>query len=421
MRLTRPDIALLGLILLFLAAWILAVFVWDLPGLAAIHAQGLQGDAVQYNAGAVSLLQHHMFSLDGVHPFYEREIGYSVFIAAIYSVAGIDNYLAVFIAQTVFFLITVVIFEKQVRRVFSPAVSFVTSVLLLALPSVLLIQLQLFRESLTLSLMLLFASAFLRLTNRPSMRMVIAAGVCIGLGMLVYAPLLLLPPFLLVFTKWLKVPLKHLAILMLTAYVVLSPWLIRNMIEVGKPCPTGCYRNALQWYVRGERSQYIRGLEPYRCLWSEYVSRNWTGRSPYCSFNAVWHREWPNGFIGVPQDAVVAREGQRKILAYFPYYLWDSVSEVVEFHLPFVGPWGRIYNVSAAAALFFVYVGCLLALPVLLCTKHRFFLLLAVYFVALFALTDATPRYHMPVIFCYALLGAVGYHRLLTRFRLCPP
>ena len=197
--------------------------------------------------------------------------------------------------------------------------------------------------------------------------------------------------------------------------MVFAPWMIRNMYWTGKPCPTGCYRNALQWYVRGERSETLRGWEPARCLWSEYMSRNWTGRSPNCSFNAVWHLKWPQGFVGVPEDAIIAKNGQKKIIQYFPFYLWDSLFEVAEFHFPFVGPWGHIYNMLETLALLILYVGCACAAPVFLQKELRYFVVLCVYLIALFSLTDATPRYHMPIIFCYALFASIGYDRCIAR------
>jgi hypothetical protein len=175
-------------------------------------------------------------------------------------------------------------------------------------------------------------------------------------------------------------------------------------------CLTGCYRAALQWHVRGEQAEHIGiNFEPARCLIAEYVTRDWTGRSDYCSFNGVWHRKWPAGFVGVPEDAEITREGQAKILANMPSYLWFSLFEVVELHLPYVNGWGRAYNLSAILWTALVYLGCALSVPFLRRKEYLLFAAFIAYVTALFSLTDATPRYLVPILHCYAFLAVLGY------------
>lgn len=421
MRFSRHDTILLSLVFAFVCVWLWTVFAVDLPGLAIIARDGVSGDTGSYSAGALSLIQKGIYSLDGVHPFFEREIGYSVFLAGVYAVFGVHNYLAVLCVQMILLLAALLVFERSLHAWAPGPLSLWTLGILFLLPSVYLLPSLLLRESLALSLLLLFTAFFLDTLRRPSLLFAAIAGVWLGLGILVYAPFLLLPLFLFLWIPFLKIQPRYLLMIALCSYLLLVPWAVRNIAYTGKPCLTGCYREALQWYVRGERAEFIRGLEPYRCLWSEYVSRDWTGRSPYCSFNAAWHKEWPQGFVGVPADQAIAAQGKAKILRYFPYYLWDSVSEVVEFHLPYVGPWGHLYNLLESVAFGLLGIGCLGSLSVLFQRKWLPFVIIIVYSVALFALTDATPRYHMPLIFCYAVLSAIGYHRILIFLRVCRP
>ncbi|MBI5155839.1 hypothetical protein HZA45_01040, partial [Candidatus Peregrinibacteria bacterium] len=49
------------------------------------------GDALSYNNGAISILTKHMYSQDFITPFYDREPGMSIFIAAVYTIFGIGN------------------------------------------------------------------------------------------------------------------------------------------------------------------------------------------------------------------------------------------------------------------------------------------------------------------------------------------
>jgi hypothetical protein len=172
----------------------------------------------------------------------------------------------------------------------------------------------------------------------------------------------------------------------------------------------------LQWYVRGEQSETVHGLEPLKCLYAEYVSRDWTGRDPNCSFNAVWHRKWPQGFVGVEADRAISTEGQAKIRAHFGSYLWFSVFEVIELHLPFVDSWGEPYNVLALLSMLVLYAGAVWSLVDLRRTALWLFPMLIGYVTGVFALTDAIPRYLLPVIFCYAVLAGIGYDRVIAWF-----
>ena len=64
-----------------------------------------------------------------------------------------------------------------------------------------------------------------------------------------------------------------------------------------------------------------------------------------------------------------------------------------------------------------IYVGMLFSLA---SWKNRFvwpLLVLIAYNTAVFSLTDATPRYLLPVIFCYMALSGIGYAKLLRSWR----
>ena len=113
---------------------------------------------------------------------------------------------------------------------------------------------------------------------------------------------------------------------------------------------------------------------------------------------------------------MIAAGGKAKILHFFSYYLWFSVFEIIEFHLPYVNGWGFAYNALAALSMVILYVGCLLAIPSLRRREYAIFLVLILYCTVIFSLTDATPRYLLPVIFCYALFAGIGYDWLIKKF-----
>lgn len=394
---------------------ILWVAVWrytDSAGLLSFQfvAEGLSGDPFQYDALARSLATTGVFSLDGVTPFFEREPGYSVFLAAVYAVFGVGSYAAVFAFQGFLHLAASYVFVRSTKPFLhgiGPALLFG---FLLFSPPVFHALFALTRESLSLSLSMFLTAALFSLGRSPSHTKAALAGALLGTTILVNIPFLLFPVGLAALLLWWRISWKQVLLCMAVAGAVVAPWGIRNYAHREMLCLTGCYRAALQWYVRGEQAEHIGiGFEPAMCLWAEYVSRDWTARSDFCSFNAVWHGKWPAGFVGVPEDAQIMRDGQAKILANMPSYLWFSLFEVVELHLPYVNGWGRTYNLSAILWTALVYLGCAFSVPFLRRKEYLLFAAFIGYVTLLFALTDAIPRYLVPILHCYAFLAVLGY------------
>lgn len=403
---------LVAFAVLYAVAWYAVYAYTQSKGLLSFQfvSDGLSGDPAQYDQLGRSLALHGTFSLDGVTPFFEREPGYSLFLALLYRTFGVGSYAAVFAAQAALHFAATVAFARSVRPMLAGKAWLVIVGFLLFAPPVFHAMFALTRESLALSLGMFLTATLFSLERAPSWATAALAGLLLGALVLVSVTFLLFPVGLAALLLWWRVPWAKVVLCMAVAAAVVAPWVIRNEIHRGMPCVTGCYREALQWYVRGEQAEHIGiGLEPARCLWAEYVSRDWTGRSPYCSFNAVWHAKWPEGFVGVPEDVLATNEGKAKIRAHFANYLWFSLFEVVELHLPYVNGWGRAYNLSAIAWTAAVYLGCAFSLPFL---RRREYLLAAafmLYLTGIYVLTDATPRYLVPILHCYALLAAVGY------------
>ncbi|MBI5155853.1 hypothetical protein HZA45_01110, partial [Candidatus Peregrinibacteria bacterium] len=306
-------------------------------------------------------------------------------------------------------------FLSECSRLVTRRVLSIFWVLALFFPPAYYIILSLNRELLSFVLLLSAATCLLSYRRTHAIRPMIGGGLLLGLLSLFYSPYLFLPVFLLPLLLIWRTRFTHIAIFFALWLLVLFPWGLRNTLEVGRPCITGCYRSAVTWYVRGEQAEYIRGLTPLRCLWAEYISRDWSVVPPQCSFNAVMHAHWPKGLPLSDEDRVSGIAGQQKILANLPSYLSYSVFEILELHVPYVNEWGRFYNIFTVLGTVILYLGCLFGLRRLF-TDRTFWLLLSimVYTVLVFILTDATPRYLMPAIFCYFVVGATGFDRLFV-------
>lgn len=382
--------------------------------------QTFADDAGQYHQTAVHVAEQGFFSFDGVTPYAYREPGYSVFLGGIYKAFGIGNRAAIFLVQALVLLGAALLFVTRLKYIgVSVAAANVCLALLLLFPATFHIIFSVYRECFVLSLMLVLAAATLEFHQRRSWDWAVVMGVVLALINLSYLsflflPIVLLPLFLLYKWRW-----RYLLAIVVLPYALTLLWGVRNLHADGHFRLIDPARTAVMWYVRGEQAERVTAFEAPKCLWAEYISRDWTGRSDACSFNGLMHTKWPGSPI--PSDAAaVAKAGQAKILKHFPNYLMFSGWEAVEFHLPYVNGWGRLYNILAVLASLILYLGCLLALPTLRKKNFAFFWLVILYTVVVFVLTDAIPRYLMPIVFCYALLASVGYTAAFARFRKHP-
>ncbi len=365
-------------------------------------------DPGEYNAGAIHLVTEGMYSLDGISPSFEREPGYSAFLSLVYRIFGLENRLAIFLMQGALYLLAILLFTSELRRhVSSERIASLTLMLLVLLPSVYHTVFSAYRENFALILVLLFATSFLRFQRSPTFPKAMLSGIILGALLLTYIPFLFFPLFLMPLLWVLPLPKPYLLTIILVPFLFVLLWAGRNFSEGNGFRIAAPMRTAIMLHVRGEQAEHIRGFEPFRCLWSEYISRNWDGRSKQCSFNGVMHALGDR--VKTESPASISSEGKAKILRFFPYYLWFSVFEVLELHLPYVNGWGFVYNALAALSMVILYVGCLFALPAFFKREYAIFLLLILYCTVIFSLTDATPRYLLPIIFCYAVFSAVGY------------
>lgn len=373
------------------------------------------GDSLTYSLGGVHLLNLHLYSQDGVHPFLEREPVYSFFLAMIYAVFGVWNSSAIFLIQALLYWILSILFVTVLARTLGTRIATICFFILLSSPSVLHGVFIVYREAFVLCLFLLLAIGVLSIVHRDRLGMAIMIGVVLGLIPLAYYSFIALPFFVIFYLWFERVSKRSLFLILSLTVVIVSAWGFRNQSIDGKFRIAGFSRSTIMWYVRGEQAERVHGLEPLRCLWSEYVSRDWTGRSDACSFNYLMNTKWPKGESTI--DRSVAVDAFVKIRSHFGWYLWGSLFQVLELHLPFVGGgWPFIFNLLAAIGTFFLYLGCLFAWRSVLDRRLFFFLLLIAYNAASFGVIAATPRYLIPVSFCYAVFAAIGYEKILKHF-----
>lgn len=378
-------------------------------------------DAGDYHNGAVNLVMKGKYSVDGEHAFVEREPGQSMYLAVIYRIFGVGNRPVVYIFQMLAYFGASLLFVHRLRRFISDRAVLLTLGFLLFLPSIYHVVYSFNREFLTLALFMIVAQAVVGLMQRPRWIDALVAGAAFGFLLITYSPFIYLPVALLPLLLVVRIPWKHVVCITLLTIIPVLFWALRNQRVTHEFCLTRCNSTVQIWHVRGIQAEELHGIEPIMCLWAEYVSRDWSNRSFACSFNHVKNMQWPNGVRG-PSDEMkaIGEAGMAKIKAHFLNYLWFSVIDIIELYLPYLG-WGRMYNVLASIGQLILYIGCLAGIVGFIRRKiawntwYLIPLLIMAYTTAVFIVTDATPRYLMPIIFCYCLLAGIGFDWFLKR------
>lgn len=398
-------------IVLFVSLWLVGFLRW-MPSLPELFTS----DAEHYSQAAIHLLTQGFYSIDGTTPFFAREPGMSIFLAGIYAFFGTENGLSLVILQGILFFFATFFFSQEVSKTFSSRIGTFCFFLLLTHISVFHTIFSAYRECLALILFLTSFAFLFRLERRRSFTDAFFAGAFLGGGILTYISFLFFPLLLPFALRMRSVAWRSVAIVFFVTYAVASPWIIRNSLHGEQAYAESQVRMTYVWHVRGVQSEKLTGLEPLRCLYAEYISRDWTGLSDACSFNSVKNRLIAETNV-TDHAATITHEGQQNIWGHPVSYLWFSFIDTLELHMPFVGGgWSTEYNLLALIGSVFLYIGCLMGLPALRDRRMFLFMSFALYNTAFFALTDATPRYLLPVLFCYALLAAIGYDRSLVRF-----
>jgi len=373
-------------------------------------------DAAEYNAGGVHLMQEGFYSVDGQTPAIEREPGMSAFLAVIYTLFGAENRLALFLVQGLLYLLAALALMLELQRILSQSAARLTLLFLISLPPILHSLLSAYREGFALILLLSVLAVTLSLRRAPSLGCALTLSLLLSALILTYIPFLFSPILLLALLWYQRTPPRLLLPILLLPMLMVAAWGLRNLRSDGQFRLIGSFRTTAMWYARAEQAEHLRRWQPLQCLYAEYVSRDWSGVPLACATNAIIHTRWP-GRIPTGDESTVARESQRRILHSLPHYLWFSLFEIVELHLPFFDGWGRSYNIAALLSTVVLYAGLLLALPILRGKEAVLFLLVIAYGTVVFSLTDAIPRYLVPILPAYAAIAAMGYTHALHVFR----
>ena len=382
-------------------------------------ATSFANDSAEYHAGALNIARSGFYSVDGEFPMMGREPGYSLFLGALYTIFGEGNRVAIFLAQAILYLFSVLFFLPEFKKISGERAAVICGFLLLLHPPIFHMAFKVYRESLALSFALIFATFFLRALRTKEWLPIVLSGVSLGVLILTYFSFLLLPVALIPLLLFLRFPLKKGAMMIALPLLILCLWGMRNA-AYGRFQFLTPHRTATVWAMRATQAEEQKFVDPASCLYSEYVTRSWPGMPrESCRAEGFRYGSWISPFPQTDEEfRTLDRESKSRIVAHLPMYLFASVFWFIEYHLPYVNGWGILYNVLSILAELIAYAGiAIFFLRVRTCFRkiHLFFMMTALYGAALFSLMYAEPRYRMPTFFCYAALSSLGYASLLER------
>jgi 4-amino-4-deoxy-L-arabinose transferase-like glycosyltransferase len=172
-----------------------------------------------------------------------REPGYPLFLAGIFFVFG-ENLTAVKLANMILALASAWLVVKIARKVSNNEVLILASpVLFLLHPGVLIAESRGGVEILFTFCLSLFVFALYRAIESNRFGDYMASGGALGLTVLVKSTLMLFPIFLLgyllIFVReGVRATCKNVGLMVVTMFIVLSPWIVRNYTVTGKFIPT---------------------------------------------------------------------------------------------------------------------------------------------------------------------------------------
>lgn len=371
-------------------------------------------DAGAYHRIASSLTTEGIYADHGVLTS-EREPGYPFFLSLVYRMFGIGNRMAIFAMQILLCAVALFFFLREWKEHSSESIVLMTGLFMALMPALYAITFAVYRESVALSLALFVVMSLLRVQRTRAWRDVLLASLTIGALILTYFPFILLPLFLLPALFFFRIPSKYIAAFLLCAYVLPVGWTIRNVahgdaVECAVP---GCVRSSYAWVFRARQIRDLGMWDPAECLYIKYVTLTFDTMKPACMLGFVAREQWA---IGVSNNEVRrdGREAMHVVMRHPFKHLWVSVFTFMEYHIPYLNGWGKMYNLLEASMTALLYLGIgLFIIRRRAWQRVHILLLLCMLSSALpFSLLDVVPRYRTPLLFCYAALSAAGYASL---------
>ena len=223
-------------------------------------------DARDFSAVAVNVLSGKGFMGLSGEPTFTRPPVYPLFLAAIYSVAGLNNDTAVKFAQCILSALSVLLLSAIAARIFGPAVGVTAGFFAALYPPLIIYSNIKLSETLFTFLLLLECLFIINALRSKGMRWLVYAGLVHGAANLCRSTNLLFPFFLAALFLLLRVEKKTwagLAVYFIIGSAITSIWTVRNYRVFNTLLPVNVGAGHVMWLtIQDNAWQGDRLIEP---------------------------------------------------------------------------------------------------------------------------------------------------------------
>lgn len=374
----------------------------------------LDADADQYSRIAVNLLTGGGFAILPGDPTAWRAPGYPVFLAAIYWIAGLNQWFVVRLVQAAVDAVTVVLVERLGRAMFGRGVGLVAASLVALSPPLISSTTFVMSETLYTPLLVAALLVYARALREGSVGRGWAAGALFGVGALIRPVALLMPVFVVMATvAWkgvdgMRSRLKIGAAALAATVLTISPWTIRNALVFKAFIPVAVLFGVGLWV-----GTYIP--------WDGHL-RGWDNVSP--TRQLVGGLDWNRSRDQVLVDQRMRAAAFRNIAADPVGQVRFYVRKLPRMWTPTPGTADQVFGSVFLMLLAWLWHFGTLTMALLGTvsarrTPHRSWALWLAILVVLWALVhtvfEPSPRYLLPVLPAIYLLAGLGFASMRHR------
>jgi 4-amino-4-deoxy-L-arabinose transferase-like glycosyltransferase len=399
--------------------------------------QYLHVDTIQYQQLALNLIENRVFSSSKGPPF-EPEIywtpGYPIFLATVFTFAGIKSYVAIFLQLLIGSATCLLVFSIG-KSVFGPKVGLLAGIIAGLEYSSIFYSNVLLTETLFTFLFAAHALFLLRFFSTKKNGWIAASAIFLGISTLtrpvcIYFPVFLCLVFIVHFRSDPKKGIIKYSVFLIIFLAVIMPWMTRNLSVSGKFLVSSAQEQVLDWTLY----KIIDSFE------SNIPSSSREGQVLDSRRHPDAREERPGRSI----PGALLETSKKYVFASMRFFLTPSSGalprllrlpsqELEKFNLSFEKPWDSVVSAMQSKTVLerfiFVIVICFLLILYLtsflgiLRAKKEFrkemllFILIIVYFAMSSVSFTWTMRYRVPIMPYVILLSSYGFVFLFERVR----
>lgn len=383
-------------------------------------------DGLEYSNYAVSMMQGHGYTQDG-HTFTTvREPGYPIFLAIVFSVFGLGNGEALFIVQLLILGLMGWLIYKLFKRLEHPYIGIFAGFMISHLPSYAIVANDVASEAIFtifITCCFLICAQVVQKARAAPLHLFLWLGIFTGCGTLIRAQFLLFLPFLifwyLVFNRpWDVEIAKRAGIAFVAFLLIVGSWVLYVHHKNGHYAITES-RLELLLFTRAMRAELSYGqITEYGKEWIARSIHGGTGNYPMLNmyeFKNTQDYIYPRLVKNDEQRQELKQWSINTILENPGHFLYGNIIETMKLlylHHDYTDTFNRYFRAGFFVAVYALFLFGLGSLFLRGSQELKLIsvvaLLFIVYNILILSSLDDIPRYNIPYLQFYFIIGTVG-------------